>query len=100
MRYRSGFIVDRQHMVIAIAEYDREISRDPDSADFDAADVKKVPEVRIRREVEQKIPEAWLCEEVGNAAPGEGPTLLLHQLFKRAPGVAVLGTGDKADFAI
>ena len=100
MRHGGGVVVARQHVVIAIAEYDREIRRRPGFADLDAADVEKVLEVRIRGEVEKELPETLPREDVGNAAARKGAALLLHQLFKRAPGVVVLGTGHEADFAI
>ena len=99
MRYGGGVVVACQHMVIAIAEYDREIRRRAGFADVDTADVKKVPEVRIRGEVEKELPVALPREDVGNTAAGKGAGLLLHQLFERAPGIVMLGTGHEADFA-
>ena len=47
LRDRRGIVVTRQHVVIAIAENDGEVRCHQCTADFDAADVKLVPQICV-----------------------------------------------------
>ena len=90
----------REHVVIAIAEYDTEIGRRAGRPDFDPADVNQMPGFRIGCEVEIEFPVPRPGKDVGDAPACQRPAFLIHQRFERAPGVISVGRGEETDFAV